>query len=204
MTINITHVGGESQYIAPPLPKGEILNGISGLLDSEVYKTRPKAVDLFGSDIDAAALGIGADAVGSGGMGLPFFDPAKLPLAYGPKTTESLIEALFNPVPTYDKKDSPFTYYVPPPPPLPHPRSAPVPDAMPHRNIDRNTSHLQEGEVESVYSIESSAGSEDTYGSAHTTSSTSSLRGKGKDTWWARRKMAHQGLTPNTVSATGV
>ncbi|KAG6806787.1 hypothetical protein H0H93_002449, partial [Arthromyces matolae] len=42
------------------------------------------------------------------------FDPSKLPLAYGTRTTEALIEALFNPVPTrYKEKENPFTMYVP-------------------------------------------------------------------------------------------
>ncbi|TFK28293.1 hypothetical protein FA15DRAFT_75915 [Coprinopsis marcescibilis] len=43
------------------------------------------------------------------------FDVKRLPLAYGPKTTEALIDALFNPVLTMDKKrDNPFTMYVDP------------------------------------------------------------------------------------------
>ena len=48
MTISITHVGGEIHFTAPPLPKGEILNGICGILERDVYKTRPKALDLYG------------------------------------------------------------------------------------------------------------------------------------------------------------
>jgi hypothetical protein len=41
------------------------------------------------------------------------FDPERLPLAYGPKTTETLIEAIFNPVKTTEKrKESPFTVLV--------------------------------------------------------------------------------------------
>ncbi|KAJ7591552.1 hypothetical protein C8J56DRAFT_935836 [Mycena floridula] len=48
VTIALSHVGGETNYIAPPLPKGEILNGVLGLLDNDVYKTRPRAMDYFG------------------------------------------------------------------------------------------------------------------------------------------------------------
>ena len=44
------------------------------------------------------------------------FDVHRLHVAYGPKTTEALIEALFNPVKTSEKtKESPFTYYEPKP-----------------------------------------------------------------------------------------
>lgn len=46
------------------------------------------------------------------------FDVERLPFAYGTKTTELLIDALFNPVRITEKKDeSPFTIYVPPSPP---------------------------------------------------------------------------------------
>ena len=44
------------------------------------------------------------------------FDPFDIPnlsSAYGPRTTETLIEAIFNPVPTHSEKESPFTFYVP-------------------------------------------------------------------------------------------
>lgn len=44
------------------------------------------------------------------------FDVHRLHVAYGPKTTEALIEALFNPVRTSEKRrESPFTYYEPKP-----------------------------------------------------------------------------------------
>lgn len=43
------------------------------------------------------------------------FDVQRLPLSYGPKTTESLIEALFNPGPTTEQTDDdPFVIYVSP------------------------------------------------------------------------------------------
>jgi hypothetical protein len=47
--------------------------------------------------------------------GMPF-DITRLPHAYGPKSTEALIEAIFNPVPTHSMAVSPFTYFVPPEP----------------------------------------------------------------------------------------
>ncbi|KAH6903270.1 hypothetical protein BKA70DRAFT_1433782 [Coprinopsis sp. MPI-PUGE-AT-0042] len=43
------------------------------------------------------------------------FDIQRLPLAYGPKTTEVLIDAIFNPTLTTDKsKENPFTLYISP------------------------------------------------------------------------------------------
>jgi len=45
------------------------------------------------------------------------FDVQRLPIAYGTKTTETLIEAIFNPVKIADpKNESPFTLYQPPSP----------------------------------------------------------------------------------------
>jgi len=53
---------------------------------------------------------------GEGGP-LVTFDVQRLPFAYGTKTTEALIDALFNPVITSEKRqESPFTVYVPPSP----------------------------------------------------------------------------------------
>lgn len=47
------------------------------------------------------------------------FDVHRLPFAYGTKTTETLIEALFNPVRITEKREeSPFTIYEPPEPAL--------------------------------------------------------------------------------------
>jgi len=98
-------VGGEKNYKAPPLPKGEILGGIAGILENDVYRTRPRTLDLYGMyhDRKGTALKTGTDPL----------DMSNLSTAYGPRTTETLIEALFNPVPTHSKKESPFTYYVP-------------------------------------------------------------------------------------------
>lgn len=48
------------------------------------------------------------------------FDVQRLPVAYGTKTTEMLIESLFNPVKVFDKtEESPFTIYEPPSPDSP-------------------------------------------------------------------------------------
>ncbi|EAU83829.1 hypothetical protein CC1G_09498 [Coprinopsis cinerea okayama7 len=46
---------------------------------------------------------------------LAAFDVQRLPVAYGPKTTEALIDAIFNPTVTTDKRrENPFTVYMDP------------------------------------------------------------------------------------------
>ncbi|KAJ7639295.1 N-terminal C2 in EEIG1 and EHBP1 proteins-domain-containing protein [Roridomyces roridus] len=87
------------QFVAPPLPLGEILAGVSTLLTShsEVYRTRPQALDLYSRPPTDPAV----------------FDMRALPRAYGPGATASLIDALFNPAPVRDPRLlSPFTKLV--------------------------------------------------------------------------------------------
>jgi hypothetical protein len=153
LTISVTHASGPSVFHAPPLPKGEISNGISGILEeNEVYRTRPRGLNLYGPYEDQEELEIdllGAKAKGKTKEGssadtkhkhtrtisapTPIFDPERLPHAYGPKTTETLIEALFNPVVVGERRrESPFTVYVEPgapssPPPRPSMNVAPGP-----------------------------------------------------------------------------
>lgn len=116
MTIELEHVGGERNYKAPPLPKGEILGGIAGILDNDVYLTRPRTLDLYGmyynnkQDMDSGGRQRRDSTMVN--RSDPY-DISNLSSAYGPRTTETLIEALFNPVPTHSEKESPFTYYVP-------------------------------------------------------------------------------------------
>lgn len=133
----MTHASGPSEFRAPPLPKGEISNGISGILEeNEVYHTRPRGLNLYGPYEDQEDLEI--DLLGkrkkntsfhrtvssvSSIPPTPIFDPERLPHAYGPKTTETLIEALFNPVVVGERRrESPFTVFVDPakPPLRPH------------------------------------------------------------------------------------
>jgi len=139
-------------FAAPPLPPGEILAGVANISalglggERDVYRTRPKGLDLYGPYYDAEEMEMdllgkkGRRRRGSSAAGVnqnhnqkgrgrgkgderegeeegekPSFDPSRLPLAYGAKTTEMLIEALFNPVETREKRrESPFTVYVPP------------------------------------------------------------------------------------------
>ncbi|KAK0205591.1 N-terminal C2 in EEIG1 and EHBP1 proteins-domain-containing protein, partial [Desarmillaria ectypa] len=81
LSIQLTHVGGEKAFVAPSLPKGEILNGVASLLENDVYRTRPRGFNIYGRQTRP-------------------YDLSELPLAYayGPKTTEALIESLFNPL----------------------------------------------------------------------------------------------------------
>ncbi|KAF9461768.1 hypothetical protein BDZ94DRAFT_1370507 [Collybia nuda] len=135
LTVSVTHASGPSEFHAPPLPKGEISNGISEILEeNEVYRTRPRGLNLYGPYEDQEELEIdllGAKAKGKAKEGshteakhkhsrtisspTPIFDPERLPHAYGPKTTETLIEALFNPVAVGERRrESPFTVFVDP------------------------------------------------------------------------------------------
>ncbi|KAF7366881.1 C2 NT-type domain-containing protein [Mycena sanguinolenta] len=102
-------------FVAPPLPQSEILAGVEAatLLSTraEVYRTRPHALDLY------APLAVAHDDT----LSLPDastrkFDMRALPLASGPVSTTSLIDALFNPAPVHDARLlSPFTRLVPAP-----------------------------------------------------------------------------------------
>jgi hypothetical protein len=103
-------------YKAPPLPRGEILTGVTRLLESEVHRTRPTALNLFdGFPTDDPSYSRPSLIRDKSSSGLPKYDIEKLPYASGPKTTHDIIEALFNPVPTTSKSDvTPFTYLVEP------------------------------------------------------------------------------------------
>ena len=167
LTIELEYVSGETIYIAPPLPKGEILNEITGFLDNGSVRKRPRALNLYGPYRDQEELEkdlLGTARSGrltgkfpksaksarsqrtinrkpSNGSATPVesdseeeplpddtddldddddvdlaFDIQRLPHAYGTKTTETIIEALFNPVKITDMQyESPFTIYEPPP-----------------------------------------------------------------------------------------
>ena len=164
MTIELEYVSGETTYVAPPLPKGEILNEITGFLDNGSVRKRPRALNLYGpyrdqEELEKDLLGTARsgrltgkfpksaksaksqrtiDRKPSNGSTTPVeseseedppydmddleddvdlaFDIQRLPHAYGTKTTETIIEALFNPVKITDMQyESPFTIYEPPP-----------------------------------------------------------------------------------------
>lgn len=73
-----------------------------------MYRTRPRALDLYGMYYEGKGSK-GAPLTTKGGH----LDMSSLSSSYGPRTTETLIEAIFNPVPSNVDRPSPFTYYVP-------------------------------------------------------------------------------------------
>ncbi|EKM78302.1 hypothetical protein AGABI1DRAFT_129421 [Agaricus bisporus var. burnettii JB137-S8] len=145
LTIELEYISGESNYIPPPLPKGEILNGLSNYLSGERSRSRTAhhtihhGADLYGPYSNQQELEL--DLFGTTVCrkreeeeeyemeseyeedderqqqlrhATPAFDVERLPLAYGTKTTETLIEAIFNPVRTMEERcESPFTVFIP-------------------------------------------------------------------------------------------
>lgn len=74
LSVHVEHTAGELAYVAPPLPKGEILSGVAGILESsDIYRTRPRASDLYthassdsSSDDVVAASGSDTSSIVSG------------------------------------------------------------------------------------------------------------------------------------------
>lgn len=68
LTVHLEHAAGELAYVAPPLPKAEILSGVASFLESsDIYRSRPWASDLYmhgpsGSSSDDAGAASGTDA----------------------------------------------------------------------------------------------------------------------------------------------
>ncbi|KIL66044.1 hypothetical protein M378DRAFT_161272 [Amanita muscaria Koide BX008] len=172
LTIELECIGGSTSYKAPPLPKGEILNGITSLLERDFYyaeKNTPNGKETFPYPRQVSQSSthsdMSLDSRRSDSPSAPF-NVALLPGADGARDTQALIDALFNPLTTTEKvKQSPFTVYV----------SSEGQDnthvqnplhAMPKRN-------RQNPEAASMYSTGSS--SEDAWTTARTVSSTSSV-----------------------------
>ena len=120
------------------------------------------------------------------------FDVQRLPVAYGTKTTEMLIESLFNPVKITQKgEETPFTYYEPPSPSSPSQSPGITPRVgnagyRPTRiaaaghdrdaTIGRRQGSMSHEEAASLYSTSSSSASVRT-----TTSSSSHSAGRSRD-----------------------
>ncbi|KAJ7274529.1 N-terminal C2 in EEIG1 and EHBP1 proteins-domain-containing protein [Mycena haematopus] len=117
LSIHVEPVGTPPSFTAPPLPNGEILAGVATLLSSQddVYRTRPRALDLY-APVESALQASKSSIKSSKSTGINEvqpFDIRALPRAYGPRPTESLIEALFNPAPVREERLlSPFTKLV--------------------------------------------------------------------------------------------
>ncbi|GBE83367.1 hypothetical protein BKA93DRAFT_825539 [Sparassis latifolia] len=118
LTIELEHIGGEKNYKPPPLRKSEILASVSGLLsNNELLRTSvARQLDDFTRTELPRTLSYdgplpdGYSWVTDTGI----INEERLASSYGLRSTENLIEALFNPVPTNSETPSPFTYYVPP------------------------------------------------------------------------------------------
>ncbi|RPD60571.1 hypothetical protein L226DRAFT_461309 [Lentinus tigrinus ALCF2SS1-7] len=137
LTIELEHIGGEKNYKSPPLRKGEILASVSGILSNNgLFNTR------FARELD---LYVGADRPEEDNT-FPYADrdghvqADRLANSYGLRTTEHLIEALFNPVPSDSSEQTPFTYYAPP-------------------QLDRTESPAQDDDSNGRRSVDSSVGS---------------------------------------------
>lgn len=120
LTVQLEHINGESSYIAPPLPKGEILSGVAGLLDNDIFRTRPRTLDLYANDYSSSSSVSTISSHSSGKRGPKRkknpLDASQLPNTRGIRGTEKLIEALFNPAPvTRPGQLTPFTYLHEPP-----------------------------------------------------------------------------------------
>ncbi|KAJ7475677.1 N-terminal C2 in EEIG1 and EHBP1 proteins-domain-containing protein [Mycena latifolia] len=114
LSIRVEPVGTPPPFTAPPLPNGEILAGVSSLLSAhaDVYRTRPRALDLY-APVESSVQSSKSSIKGQGSNVIQPFDIRALPRAYGPRPTESLIEALFNPAPVREQGlVGPFTKLV--------------------------------------------------------------------------------------------
>ncbi|KAM5545402.1 hypothetical protein V8D89_001015 [Ganoderma adspersum] len=111
LSIELEHIGGEKHYKPPPLRKGEFLASVSGMLsNNRLFNTR------FARELD---LYVGTDEL-EDETAFPYADKEghvkaeRLATSYGVRTTEDLLEVLFNPVPSETAEQTPFTYYAPP------------------------------------------------------------------------------------------
>jgi hypothetical protein len=134
------------------------LGGIAGILENDVYRTRPRTLNLYGMYYDQQGQIEKRRKDGTLKSATDPFDMSNLSSAYGPRTTETLIEAIFNPVPTYSEKESPFTYYVA----LDHSRK------KPSATVGFNTTNGSDSLNENG-SVHSTTGSSE-YASAHSDS----------------------------------
>ncbi|GJE93112.1 N-terminal C2 domain-containing protein [Phanerochaete sordida] len=112
LTIEVEHIGGEKQYTPPPLRKGEIMASVTGLLsNNNLYQTKfARDLDMYThhEDDDSSSMYHQPFSTQEGGA-----DFDRLASSQGLRTTENLIDAIFNPIPTTSEHSSPFTYYDP-------------------------------------------------------------------------------------------
>ncbi|KAI0689329.1 N-terminal C2 in EEIG1 and EHBP1 proteins-domain-containing protein [Cytidiella melzeri] len=118
ITLEVKRVGGEETFKPPPLRKGEIMASVTGILsNNDLYNTKiARNLDMYtrADDedwIDHSLINRTPVSTYHGPDGQLDFD--RLAISNGLRTTENLIDTLFNPVPTANEKPSPFTYYDP-------------------------------------------------------------------------------------------
>lgn len=114
LTIDVEHVGGEKNFTPPPLRKGEIMASVTGLLsNNDIYNTKlARNLDLYArADDNDWEDSYQRTPVQTYWNSNGHVDFDRLVASNGLRTTENLIDALFNPVPTASPKPSPFTYY---------------------------------------------------------------------------------------------
>ncbi|KAB5590363.1 EEIG1/EHBP1 protein amino-terminal domain containing protein [Ceratobasidium theobromae] len=137
LTIQVKWLSGEQEYIAPPLQKAQIMEGVAGLMSHDRIlpptgmrtPTRPpiSAASSSSSFVNLGTPDLLASPSFNRGRGSSLSRAPTLshslsftrPTTPGPTArTEQIIEALFNPVPTTNPNPSPFAYYAPSRPPV--------------------------------------------------------------------------------------
>lgn len=110
LMIELEYVGGVKHYRPPPLRKGEIMASVTGLLsNNDLLRTSiARELDEYTHDMHPHEHAF----MHSDGS----VDGDALATYAGLRSTEDLIETLFNPLPTAASTSSPFTYYAPLPP----------------------------------------------------------------------------------------
>ncbi|KAG8712329.1 hypothetical protein FRC08_014737 [Ceratobasidium sp. 394] len=131
LSIDVKWLSGEQDYVAPPLQKAQIMEGVAGLMSNDriMHTSRPQLspnssassfYNITTPDLPSTpGLNRGRSPSLSRTPTLSHSLSFTRPTTPGPTArTEQIIEALFNPVPTTNPNPSPFAYYAPARPPV--------------------------------------------------------------------------------------
>ncbi|KAG8743292.1 hypothetical protein FRC10_012255 [Ceratobasidium sp. 414] len=121
LTIDVKWLSGEQDYVAPPLQKAQIMEGVAGLMfNDRIMHPSSSFYNIPSPDLPSApGLNRGRSPSLSRAPTLSHSLSFTRPTTPGPTArTEQIIEALFNPVPTTNPNPSPFAYYAPARPPV--------------------------------------------------------------------------------------
>lgn len=130
LTINVKWLSGEQDFIAPPLQKAQIMDGVAGLMSNDRImqssrqhlSTNSSASSFYNiatPDLPSTPGLRGRSPSLTRAPTLSHSLSFSRPHTPGPTArTEQIIEALFNPVPTTNPNPSPFSYYAPARPPI--------------------------------------------------------------------------------------